>query len=221
MAEDATSMNFLQGLRDDTNREAWARFAQRYADRLRAWACRWCCRWGLRAQDAQETAEELAQDLLANIHDRMATYDVTQWTPGGFRRWLRTVTHNALVDYLERRSRDRGSGASAVMQQLAEQPAREDLEQEQEREFQLEVERRALVKVKSTVTDRDWQIVEALGFADGRAARWQGNDQGPPSVAAVAASFAMSPSAVLVVKNRVKRKLRAEKARLLQEGNSG
>jgi RNA polymerase sigma factor (sigma-70 family) len=218
MVEDATSINFLKDLRDPANLAAWARFAQRYAARVRAWAYRWCRRWNLAEDDARETAEEVAQALLAGIHDKMAAFDLAQWSPGGFRRWLRTVTHNALVNYLQRRARERGSGDSGVLEQLRKQPAHDDLEQELEHELQLEMERRSVENVKCTVSGRDWQIVEALGFADGRAARWQPpGEDAPPSVANVAASFGLSPSAVLAVKSRVLKALRAEKDRLQKE----
>lgn len=215
----STSLSLIRAIKVPDDREAWARFAQLYRPLTQAWAYRWCRRWGLPDADAWDVAEEVAQNLMSTIHARMQTYALEKRGKGGYRAWLRTVTHNALLEFLRKRQAERGSGDTAVLEKLAEVPeARGDLDQELDRLSEQEVFQEAQDRVRGKVEEREWQIVEALGWEDGRT-RKRAAGPGParPTPAQVAEQYGLDVNAVFRIKFRVVRALKEEIARLLKE----
>src|SRR5260370_9081239 len=102
-----TSPTLLGRLRVAPNDEqAWRAFVERYGPKIYGW----CKQWRLNDSDA----EDVAQNVLLNLSKRLRTfvYDPSR-TFGG---WLRTVTQNALSDFLVDRPRAaQGSGDSQVL----------------------------------------------------------------------------------------------------------
>jgi RNA polymerase sigma factor (sigma-70 family) len=213
---DTTHITLLLALKDPANRTHWDLFARNYGPRIRGWCLRWCRQWGLKSTDASDVADEVTQHLLASIHQKMASYRVEEHRPGGYRAWLHTVAHNALIRYLQQRQRERGSGDSAVLERLAEQEARTDLEQELDRELTRELFPEVLARVRAEVSARDWQILEALGWEDGRSGKPAGAAEAArASVKEVAERHGMTVAAVAKVKSRIVLQLKLELARRL------
>ena len=116
--------------RDPANQGAWAEFVEHYGRRVYDW----CRKWKLQEADA----EDVTQTVLLKLADKMKTfaYDPSR----SFRGWLKTVTHNAWVDFQEGRARGgRGSGDSHVADLLNSVAAREDLLRSLEEQFDHEL----------------------------------------------------------------------------------
>ncbi len=90
---------------------AWSRFVDLYGSRIRGW----CRRWGLQEADT----EDVTQDVLLRLAQKLGAFN---YDPSrSFRGWLRTVTQNALADFLAARKHQcTGSGDDGVLKQLRE-----------------------------------------------------------------------------------------------------
>ena len=110
-SEFATRVTLLGRLRaapDDP--AAWCEFVAWYGGKIYAW----CRAWGLQEADAQDVTQEVFLNLSVRMHD--FRYDPR----GSFRAWLKTLTHHAWQDYLEKQRRPgRGSGSESAMECLA------------------------------------------------------------------------------------------------------
>jgi RNA polymerase sigma-70 factor (ECF subfamily) len=87
-----TSVTLLGRLRNaPKDPAAWSDFAAQYGSKI----VRWCRRWGLQESDAH--------DPLLKLNGPVATfvYDAS----GGFRAWLKTLTHHAWRDLVAERRR--------------------------------------------------------------------------------------------------------------------
>jgi RNA polymerase sigma-70 factor (ECF subfamily) len=178
-----TSPTLLERLHDPSDRSAWDEFATYYGGLIRGW----CLRWGLQEADA----DEVTQQLLADIHAKMSrfTYDPAR---GRFRGWLRTLTHRACANLFGRR---RLRSFEELQDSI---PARTDLgPEEPDGPARRELLHAALTRVEAQVKPRDWQIFQALTLA-GRSGK------------EVAANFAMTVAAALMVKSRVLKKLKEQ-----------
>jgi RNA polymerase sigma factor (sigma-70 family) len=74
--------------------DGWVAFVDHYGPKVFAW----CRNKGLQSADAND----VLQTVLVRLHTSMTS---SPWDPkrGLLRSWLRKVTHNALIDYVERR----------------------------------------------------------------------------------------------------------------------
>ena len=149
-------------MRDPANQGAWAEFVEHYGRRVYAW----CRKWKLQEADA----EDVTQTVLLKLSDKMKTfsYDPSR----SFRGWLKTVTHNAWVDFQESRARGgRGSGDSHVAELLDSVAAREDLLHALEEQFDHELLEEAGARVRLRVAPQTWEAfrltaVEGLSGAE-------------------------------------------------------
>lgn len=198
-SDGATSPTLLSRLRHSpSDQAAWDEFVERYSPRIYGW----CRRWNLQEADAQDVTQEVLTQLVQKL--RKFRYDPHK---GSFRAWLKTLTHHAWCDYLERRHAERvGDADPKVMERLETMEAREDLLQALAEAFDLEVLAEARARVQLQVSPRDWKIFEQLAV-EGRA----GSE--------VARDLGMTVTAVLVAKSRVQQKLRKQ-IRSLQETSS-
>lgn len=211
-------MSLIVALKDPTNKEAWERFALEYAGRVQRWSYRCCRDWHLPEHDARDVAEDIRQHILLTIHEKVRSYDLTRRVEGGFRKWLRLATHNTLIDLLRKRERGRGSGDTEVLKRLHQEPARAELDRELEELVEREAFREALARVRSAVSERDWQICEALGWEDGRVKKAADGEAPVKSVAGeVARQFGMTILAVVKAKSQVLKRLKEEMRCLLDE----
>jgi RNA polymerase sigma-70 factor (ECF subfamily) len=184
-------------LGNPTDAECWNAFVDRYAPKIYSW----CRQRGLQEADAEDVTQEVLGQLVHKL--RTFTYDPHK---GKFRGWLKTLTHHAWSDYMEKRRRIGGRPADPeVLARLERLEAREDLLTALAEVFDLELLAEARARVQLTVSSRDWEIFQALAI-EGR--------PGP----AVARELGMTVTAVLMAKSRIQKKLRKEIRRL--EGGS-
>jgi len=141
---------FRSGSADE---DAWREFVNHYGRQI----YKWCRHW--RLQDAD--AEEVTQNVLLKLVTRLATfaYDPSR----SFRAWLKTLTHNAWVDYLESlKTQGAGGDGSVVMHQLQSVEARDDLVQRLQEEFDHEIMEEAMARVRERVEPQTWEAFRLL-----------------------------------------------------------
>jgi RNA polymerase sigma factor (sigma-70 family) len=141
-----TSVSLLERLRltpDDP--DAWSDFVERYATVIYDW----CRQWNLQDADAQDVTQVVMLKLVQRL--RTFEYDPRQ----SFRSWLRTVAHNAWIDFVAERSR---SGANGVeLSYLNGLPSRDDLLKHLDAEFDREVLEEAYARVRVRVAPQTWE----------------------------------------------------------------
>jgi RNA polymerase sigma-70 factor (ECF subfamily) len=129
------------------NQRAWSEFVDRYGRKIYGW----CRRWRLQEADA----EDVTQIVLLKLAQRMKdfTYD-----PGrSFRAWLKTVTHHAWQDYVSsRQTATLARGGGPDEERLDSVAARDDLSQELERLFDLELLGMAMQRVRLRAAPHSW-----------------------------------------------------------------
>jgi RNA polymerase sigma-70 factor (ECF subfamily) len=100
---EGTSITLLGRLRQEpADSSAWRDFVARYRPRIVAY----CLAFPLQQADAEDVTQAVLVKLIAKMRD--FRYDPTQ----SFRAWLKTVTRNALLDFLDDRRRGAGAGNS-------------------------------------------------------------------------------------------------------------
>ncbi|HYT92723.1 MAG TPA: sigma-70 family RNA polymerase sigma factor [Gemmataceae bacterium] len=196
-ADSGTRITLLGRLRrDPTNETAWAEFVDHYGAKIYAW----CRKWNLQEADAQDVTQNVLLKLARKISE--FTYDPSR----SFRAWLKTLTHHAWSDFLESRQRPGlGSGDSQQADLLQSVEARDDLVQRLEEEFDRELLREAMARVRLRVAPQTWQAF-TLTALEGL------------SGAEAAQRIPMQVAQVFVAKRRVQKMLREEVARLEQSG---
>jgi RNA polymerase sigma-70 factor (ECF subfamily) len=152
----------------------------------------WCRHCKLQDADArdvtQETLLRLAQYLPA------FQYKADQ----RFRGWLRTIVHHCVCDWgAERRRMAPGSGDTEVLEFLESQPAREQLIERLEKQFDQELLHLAMERVRDRVEPLTWQVFELLALQ-----RLSGVEVARQTGMKVASAFAS--------RSKVQRLLRAE-----------
>lgn len=126
----------------DPTEDGWEAFVDHYGPKIFSW----CRRNGLQPADAHD----VLQNVLVKLHLSMKR---SPWDPrrGPLRSWLKKVTRNALIDYVQRRRRD--TRAPHWLEAIAagnEQFADELADEEQQRVAQAETELR--------VGPKKWQV---------------------------------------------------------------
>ena len=167
---------------------AWARFVGLYGDKIRGW----CRRWGLQEADS----EDVTQDVLLRLAQKLGAfhYDKSR----SFRGWLRTMTRNALADFLADRKRQcSGSGDDGVFEQLQSVHARDDLIKHLNDQFDAEIVAVACARVRARVEPQTWEAFRLTAYE-----RLPGDT--------VAARLGMSRATVFKAKSRVLGFLREE-----------
>jgi RNA polymerase sigma factor (sigma-70 family) len=188
----ATLLRRLRTVPDDP--AAWAEFVQCYGRKIFAW----CRAWGLQAADAQDVTQTVFLNLTTRL--RRFSYD----SSGCFRAWLKTITHHAWQDFLEkRRHLGRGSGDDSIFDQLTAIEARKDLSDRLSEVFDVELLREAAVRVRLRIEPRTWDAFKLLAI-DGR------------SGADAAKHLGMKVATVFVARSKVQKMLCEEVARLQQ-----
>ncbi|HEV3081466.1 MAG TPA: sigma-70 family RNA polymerase sigma factor [Gemmataceae bacterium] len=196
----STSLTLLRLLcAPDRDELAWRGFCDRYQPLID----RWCRRWLRQTADV----EDVTQNVLGRVFTKIHTYDPNR---GGFRGWLKTVVENAVKDVLRgqrRRPGDRGTGDSdiAKMLQAVAQPETIDvLAQDLDSNLRRDLD---------AILARVEQEVEPVTMRAFRLTALEGRP-----IAEVATELGKSYAAVCMAVNRVKKKLRAEGARLNEQG---
>jgi RNA polymerase sigma factor (sigma-70 family) len=177
-----------------SDQAAWAAFIDRYGPRIFAW----CQHWNLQQADA----EDVTQIVLVKLSRCLSKF---AYDPGkSFRAWLKTLTRNAVTDFVESRKADMvGSGDTQMLQVLASAEARDNLEARLEREFDNELLDEAMARVRLRVTPEKWEAFRLLAI-----------DQLPG--AEVAQRVNMKVATVYVVRGKVQKMLEEEVRKLDQ-----
>ena len=144
VGSDTTCQSLLYRVRTvPTDEGAWQEFVQRYEPRIRSF----CLTIPLQAADA----DDVAQTVLLKMVRRMRDFEYDP--AGSFRAWLRTVTNNALADFLDERRR-RSDGIVPLLEGVV---AMESLAREVEEEFDRELLEAALADVRQRVPASQWE----------------------------------------------------------------
>src|SRR5262245_51668658 len=176
-----TRPSLLVRLRDPGDQEAWRTFLDLYGPLIYSFGRK----HGL--QDAD--AADLTQAVLAAVHGSIGRLDYDP-ARGTFRGWLYGVARNQLGKWRRSQGKDRASGNTEDLQQLAELPAPDDAADWWEYEYQ---RRRFLVaagRVRPQVQESSWHAFWQTAV-DGR----------PPSDVAV--ELQLSLGALYTAKSRV------------------
>jgi RNA polymerase sigma-70 factor (ECF subfamily) len=134
---------------------AWARFVGLYGSRIRGW----CRCWGLQEADS----EDVTQDVLLRLAQKLGAfhYDPSR----SFRGWLKTVTRNALADFLADRRREcSGSGDDRVLKQLQSIQARDDLIEHLKEQFDAEIVAVACSRARVRVEPQTWEAFRLTAY---------------------------------------------------------
>jgi len=190
-----TRPSLLVRLRDPGDQEAWRTFLDLYGPLIYSFGRK----HGL--QDAD--AADLTQAVLAAVHAGIGRLDYDP-ARGTFRGWLYGVARNQLGKWRRSQGKDRASGDTEDLNQLAELPAPDDAADWWEYEYQ---RRRFLVaseRVRPQVQESSWRAFWQTAV-DGR----------PPSD--VAAELQLSLGALYTAKSRVLALIKKEIQNLVEE----
>jgi len=188
-----TLLSRLKSVPDDPS--AWAEFVHRYGRKIIAW----CRSWGLQEADAQDVTQNVFLNLTTSLRD--FRYD----SRGCFRAWLKTITHHAWRDYLEKRNKlVTPSECDLVHDQLSAFEARDDLSTRLTELVEQELFREAAARVRLRVEPRTWDAFRLLAI-DGQ------------SGAQTARQLGMKVATVFVARSKVQRMLCEEVKRLGDE----
>jgi RNA polymerase sigma factor (sigma-70 family) len=182
-----TSGTLMMRIQEDpADRGAWDRFVELYQPMIRDW----CLRWGSQPADA----EDVAQQVLLKLLTAMKNY--RRLAGSGFRGWLKTVTHNAWLDFVDSR-RNSAQYPGSIDSITDSNDALADLEAEMQRAFENELLTLAMRRVEARVKPSTWEAFRLTAIE---------NLHGVEA----AARLNMEVSNVFVHKHRVMRLLEAE-----------
>lgn len=109
-----TRASLLIRLKDSRDREAWYEFEEIY----RPVVLRLAQRNGLQAADADDLVQQVFSAVARAIEHWQSDPQRAR-----FRTWLHRITRNQILNALTRGPRDRGTGDTAMIQQLRDWPA--------------------------------------------------------------------------------------------------
>ena len=182
-----THPSLLVRLRDSHDAAAWELFVELYAPPVYGFARR----HGLQDADAADLTQEVLRSVVAAVPG--LAYDPTR---GTFRGWLYTIARRRIHDFLAGRRRlEQGSGDSATVQLLQEQPARDDEEGRWERDYQQHMFNLAVEQVRDSFEAMTWRAFWLLAV-EGKSGEEASRQTG------------LSVGAVYVAKSRVLARLK-------------
>jgi RNA polymerase sigma-70 factor (ECF subfamily) len=185
-APDQTRQSLLARVRSNGNAEAWREFIDLYSPFVFAYLRR----RGLQSADAADVMQEVMRTVFASLDD----FEHRQ-RAGSFRKWLVSITRSRMCDFFAEAGRNTpGSGDSAMVRQLAEQPEPED-ERQAELEYQRCLFRWAADRSRHEFQENTWQAFWQTSV-DGRACK------------DVATELGMSLEAVYMARGRILARLR-------------
>ena len=177
-----TSLSLLQRVRSGTETQSWNRFVRLYTPVI----YKWVRSQGVPADDAADIVQEVFRALVRAL----PTFEYDR--PGGFGRWLRTVTTNKCRDFYRRKAtRKSVTNSEVTVTDL------DNVDEFAEEEYRNELARRALEIMRSEFEETTWR------------ACWMHTVKGMKA-AGIAKELNISVNAVYVSKSRVLRRLREE-----------
>jgi RNA polymerase sigma factor (sigma-70 family) len=184
--KDSSGTLMMRIQEDPADHCAWDEFVELYQPMIRAW----CLRWGSQPADA----EDIAQQVLLKLLTAMKNY--RRQAGSGFRCWLKTVTHNAWLDFVTAR-RNSAQYPGSIDSITDSNDALADLETQMQRAFENELLAMAMHRVKPRLKPSTWEAFRLTAIE---------NLQGVEA----AARLDMDVSNVFVHKHRVMKLLEAE-----------
>ncbi len=195
-SEHKTRGTLLSRVRDVSDVEAWREFVDDYGPLI----LKWCEKHGLQEADSAD----VVQEVLASLVTAMRNFDYNPGR-GRFRGWLKTVTQNAVIDFVKSRQRPgQGSGDSAVGRILEACESKDTVDAlsralEQQAEVELLREAEACVKLR----------VKPVNFD-----AWRLSIRESMKAPEIAAQLRIDVTDVYVARSRVNKMIREEVARL-------
>ncbi|MEZ6128464.1 MAG: sigma-70 family RNA polymerase sigma factor [Planctomycetaceae bacterium] len=191
-----TRGTLLARVRDITDAEAWREFVADYGPLI----LKWCEKHGLQPADS----EDVVQDVLARLVSAMRTFDYNPGR-GRFRGWLKTVTQNAVIDFVKSRQRPgEGSGDSAIgriLDACESGDTVEELSRAFEQQAEIELLREAEARVKLRVKPANWDA-------------WRLSMHENMKAAEIARRLEIEVTDVYVARSRVSKMLKEEVTRI-------
>lgn len=169
-----------------TDPEAWREFVEIYQPVI----YRTARYMGLQDADAQDVTQQVLLSVAKALHERSHDPRLAR-----FRTWLSTVTRNAALNAIRLRRPDRGTGDSAMQQQLNELREGSTDKQILEREYHKELFRVAANRIEAEFAPDTWQ------------AFWRTTVQHEP-IDAVAHSLGKQAGSIYAARSRVIKRLR-------------
>jgi RNA polymerase sigma factor (sigma-70 family) len=142
-----TSVTLMMRVQEDpADALAWHEFVKRYQPMIRAW----CLKWGSQSSDA----DDVAQQVLLKLLTAMKQY--RRQAGSNFRGWLKTVTHNAWLDFVTSR-RISAPYPESINSFTDSSDAFEDLEKQMQLAFERELLDLAMRRVEQRVKPNTWE----------------------------------------------------------------
>jgi RNA polymerase sigma factor (sigma-70 family) len=142
-----TSLTLMMRVQEDpADPLAWDEFVKRYQPMIRSW----CLKWGSQPADA----DDVAQQVLFKLLTAMKQY--RRQAGSGFRGWLKTVTHNAWLDFVSSR-RISAPYPASINSITDSSDALADLEKQMEQAFERELLELAMSRVEQRVKPSTWE----------------------------------------------------------------
>ena len=194
-----TRSSLLMAVKNPQDEKAWRDFDSTYRPLL----VDFCRHRGL----DENLAEELAQGVLVKLLHVMPRF---QYDPSkGFRSWLRVVTRNAIVDYLEKEGRQLGVGTGdSRIREILDEVAQPESEMSEllSKRMQFDLVCTAEAVVRPRFSEQTWKVYTALKDAKrihGRTA----NDVATELDMSVAAVYRAKHRVVTAIKNEIPKML--------------
>lgn len=191
-----TRGTLLSRVRDINDAEAWRDFVADYGPLI----LKWCAKHGLQESDSAD----VVQDVLTRLITAMQTFEYNPGR-GRFRGWLKTVTQNAIADFVESRQRPgEGSGDSIVGRILEAFEAPDsvaELSRAFEQQAEIELLREAEARVKLRVKPNTWDA-------------WRLSIREEMKAPEIAKLLKLGVADVYVARSRVSKMLKEEIARI-------
>ena len=184
---DATRHSLLVRLRNPQDEQAWPDFVRLYAPFVYSALQR----RGIQSADAAD----VAQDVMRTVFSSLDGFN-HNGRRGAFRNWLLRIVDSRYCDFLRRSGREvAGSGDTQMVNQLDNQPARDELGAELEVEYQRCIFQWAADRVRGDFQESTWRAFW-MTYVDGQTCE------------AAAESLDISLGAVYVARGRVLARLR-------------
>lgn len=175
-----------------SDQASWNQFVESYGRHI----YRWCRQWNLQDADAEDVTQMILMKLTQKLN--AFAYDSTR----SFRGWLKTVAHHACMDFVKSQRRAQSASSDSQIEQLmANLSARQDLMQELEQAFDLELFEAAMTRVRVRVAPQTWDAFQLVVL------------EGMP-VTEAAARVRMQIAMIYVAKSKVQKMLQEEIGKL-------
>jgi RNA polymerase sigma-70 factor (ECF subfamily) len=185
----ATRHSLLVRIRDTRDCQAWEQFVEIYSPVV----YRYLQRRGLQDADAADVTQEVLRTVV-----RSADAFEHGGHPRSFRKWLMSVAHSRLCDFLARSSKQvTGSGDTRAQQVLEEQPSADNHEDPLEHDYRKSLFQWAVTRIQGAFQESTWQAFWRT-YVDGVDCPEVGQELG------------MAVEAVYMARSRVLARLRKE-----------